>query len=966
MVQRMTMALTLTAVMAFTAEQSCFATASVKINDNLTYAASAFTQGTLAVPVATLYAGADTILGTVTDADKPYSLCSATLNTSGAQPAVTVKALAPETGVTVNGATPTVASPLWGEQIFNIALVNSFPAVTMSDAGVNDKNVYLVTRADGSALIKNADGITINDAVTLPTNEVVALAASDSPATIFAAVSATTVSWEDDSGTNRGIALLRPASDGKSLEVYETTNLKNTGATNIACKLDAITLNGIGYRISRGVSMIWSSDLGRLYCGLTSVKGAADAVEGGVLNVVMGRYEPESLPTSFVLKPIVANVTAGGYFTAGAKDQIVGTYAVAAANNLSVTAKNLCIMHTSTDKYYLILCSRVNDDTNNGVYAIPLLTEPLPGDIPLTDDQYGTVSAVDASGAATFALPTNAGDMPKADQVPARVFVGNVIGGYDAYASATLTGNATSLFVVGDTVYLCATSAEHNVGAGVFAATALFNENGAIRAWQYSDADQAQPVMGQVGQVVGGGRDARVTGDFYALTTENKVLTEGVFGNVNTIRISHWESTANMGIGNLSEVLSTIFPAAEGGVLGLYSFGRKTVGFTSDPATYFSMLVAMGVNKIAMIQLVTTVDGELVVATNFHTSEPDPNVFVFDTTNNPVLAAIAPLTYVEWSRMKQIIGFRADGTHGWLFVGGRNGVAVLSADDGEGAADVVALSSADYPGDGSWTFKQLNPDVGVDFTHVRKLVARNGRMYVATREHVYYFNMDNADKFKTNPIFVGAVAIPILNTPLIGDLVVFAPSADPGDPDDNVGVIATSRGLYGSDLQNNTVFIDDLLINNAPAKLAVQLQLLSDRSCGQQTNGNIYALVTNMTNDDEQKPNDKLYRFDVPDLTDVTVLAKPVEVTEDDGGKMYDFGTYEQNIDVDGSFFYSTLPWYYGTQGNVTLYLQNSSMNSSFNVLPLLNETGRVTGVMHDEAIGIIMVPGQSGMDVNG
>ncbi|MFA6264044.1 MAG: hypothetical protein WCW33_06305 [Candidatus Babeliales bacterium] len=957
MVKRMTMALALTAGMAFTTGQSCFATASVKINEHLTYAASAFTQGTLAVPVATLYAGADNIPGAAVDADKPYSLCSATLNTSGAQPAVALKALALADGVTVNGATPTVASPLWGKQIFNIALVNSFPAVTVSVGGVNDKNVYLVTRSDGSFIIKNADDVTINDANTQATNEVVALAASDSPATIFAAVSATTVSWDDASGTNRGIALLRPASDGKSLDVYETTNLKNTGATNIACKLDAITIGGINYAIGRGVNMIWSSELGRLYCGLTEVTGK-DAVPGGVLNVVMGRYEPQSSPTSFVLKPIVYSVVAG-LFNANAADQIIGYYASVSAQALTATAKNLCIMHTSTNKYYLILCSDIGG--TQGVFAVPLLTG-------LDDvDQNGTVSAVNSvTGVATFLTPPlDVTEMPKATQPAIKVFSGPVIGGDDAYA-ATTTDNATSLFVVGDTVYLCAKHNDHNVSSGVFAATALFNENGAIRAWHYSDADQAQPVMGQVGQVVGGGRDARVTGDFYALTTENSVVTGGVFGDVNTIRISHWESTTNMGIGNLSEVLSTIFPATEGGVLGLYSFGRKTLGFTTTDGQYFSMLVAMGVNKIAMIQLVTTVAGELVVATNFHTSEPDPNVFVFDATNSPALAAIAPLTYVEWSRMEQERGFRADGTHGWLFVGGRKGVAVLSADDGEGTANVVALSSSEYPGNGDWTFKQLNPDVGVDFTNVRKLVARNERMYVVTREHVYYFNMNTAAKFKTNPIFVGATAIPILNDPLIGDLVVFAPSADPADPDTNIGVIATSRGLYGSDLLANTVLINDLLINNAPAKLAVQLQLLSDRSCGRQTNGNLYALVTNMTNDDEQKPNDKLYRFDVPDLTDLNVLAKPVVVTADDGGKMYDFGTYEQNIDADGSFFYSTLPWYYGTLGNVTLYLQNSAMNSSFNVLPLLNETGRVTGVMHDEATGIIMVPGQSGMDVNG
>ncbi|MFA5306554.1 MAG: hypothetical protein WC365_03830, partial [Candidatus Babeliales bacterium] len=345
----------------------------------------------------------------------------------------------------------------------------------------------------------------------------------------------------------------------------------------------------------------------------------------------------------------------------------------------------------------------------------------------------------------------------------------------------------------------------------------------------------------------------------------------------------------------------------------------------------------------------------LVINTVF---EEGTNVFVFNTTNNPALAAIAPLTYVEWSRIPD----RKDhGGQGWLFVGGRNGVVVLSDAVGDGGpSGMYELVAAGYPGNGDWTFKKLVPDNDANFAHIRKLVARNERLYVVTRSNVYYFDMD-ASKFADAPNVLDVGTVAGLDDKWIADMVVVAPSA--GVAADNRGVIATSSGLYASNLVNTS-----FPITNTPTdRFAIQLQLLADQPGGVPTNGNIYALLTDMTNDAAQKPNDKLYRFDVPDAAGaLATFAQPV-ILPNASGLMREFKSYEQNIDDDGSFLYSTLPWNYGTLGNVNLYLQNAAMDTSFNVLPLLKETGRVTGVMHDEATGIIMVPGQSsGMNVNG
>lgn len=937
------------ALMAATAPRSCYATAEKLVNANLTYAANAFAQSAFTIPASTLYIGADTIGVDATDADKAYTLCAATLDTSGAQPAVATRALAAQTGVVVNSDVAG-ASPIFGKKVALLGLMNSLPVVRITDDATpaNDKNIYWLGRFDGNIVLKNT--VDINDADGAATEEIVAVAgtgASESPATIFAAVSANGKLWTTGDGTNRGIALLRPAADNKSLDVYDTTDFSQD--TNKACQLTAVTINPISYSLVHvdgdpDATLVWDTTLQRLYCGLP-IKGA-DAVEGGILSVVMGRYEPSTSPTSFVLKPIVYNVTSN-HFAIEQTNQLIGYYS-AAANSLDATAKNLCIMHTSTGKHYLIFSSDVH--TTKGIFAIPLLSG-FADDI----DKNGTVSAVDVNGVATFAVPATSNDMPKSSHIPARVFVGPLVNGSDLDAYDV----ASSLFVLGDTVYLCsnkdiAEPAQHNVVSGIFSATALFNEAGAIRGWQYNSPATAQPVMGQVGQVVGGGRDAGSTGDFYALTTQNKVLTGDEFGSVNTVRISHWGSTSYLGIGNLSAVLQEIFPADQGGVIGLYSFGRSTPGFTEVAGEYFSMLVAIGLNKVAMIQLLKTDTNELIINTNF---QVDTNVFVFDTTTDPALAAIAPLTYAEWSR---IPGERDHGGQGWLFVGGRNGVAVLSDDVGDGGPlGMSELISGGYPGNGDWVFRSLIADNDANFSHVRKLVARNGRLYVVTRSNVYYFDMD-ASKFANVPAPLGVGMVPLPDA-WIADMVVVAPSVSVAA--DNRGVIATSSGLYASNLVNTS-----LPITNTPTdRFAIQLQFIADQPGGVPTNGNIYALLTDMTNDAAQKPNDKLYRFDVPDAAGaLATFAKPV-ILPNASGLMREFNSYEQNIDDDGSFLYSTLPWNYGTIGNVNLYLQNTAMDSSFNILPLLDEEGRVTGVMHDEATGIIMVPGQSsGMNVNG
>jgi len=884
---------------------------------------------------------------------------------------VKITPLALAQGVVVNGddTTKTAPGPLNNTKVTGLTSYNSLPVVTVD----GQTTVYVLVKTDGSGIITNGD-IAINDAGGANEAESIAAVAS-SEALQFAAVSANGGTWGNPVMINRGIAVLAPASDGKSLEVHDATDFSIVGAANKAQKLSLlpadrritftegavapaaqlITTADLGDT----VAMHWDSSLQRLYLDLSNVGRRQNelAKEGGCLGVALVRVNTNAVTrkTALAIQPIVYAVKKALFYAdengkaeANVNDRIVGFYydgvnqkgavlpnggIVANAGNADVNVSILQsrTMHTSTGKSYLIVNSNIGDGTQaatiQGVFALPLLgTKKADGATVIAETQVGTLSKV-AQGIATFnEPPVTYGEMLSANDSAARV------GGTEILPADKIT----HLFVEGDTVYA---SINGNISAekGIFASAALFNTNGAVRAWT-----PWQRVMGAIDKVWGSGLDTSQANFYYLTNDANK--------NVNTAKVTQWGRSDDVNAGNLSSLLESIFPKGKNGVVGMFSFDQFTPGF-AVPAS-FAMTVVLGPDKVALIQTGRAGNTGIELETQFAIGQ---NVFVFQ---GGALAEIAPLTCAEVSRL-------TINDAGWLFVGGYNGIAVLSLDDGSGwasgTAQVPAQNGLDqllpdgaghdeFPGGTSWTFKRLVSDDGVDaFKYVRKLIASNGNLNVLTSQSLRQFAMD-ANKFSNAPQLLADIVDGSLTGKILADAVVL------NSANNDRFVVGTSKGIYGGAfgaMQKETE------INSFVA----QLQLLGSDRGVTPASGNIYALIADFEN-----RNDKVYRLDV--VNNNGNLAVNTIKYPNTSGQFVEFYSAKQGIDSDGTFVYSTLPKNYDQCDYLDLYaISQTGVREVANITELLNvdtcKDSMVTGVMRDGVSGAIQVPGEWGVRVN-
>lgn len=920
-----------------------------------------------------LYLGAETV--GATDGQKPFGLARATLAFDAPQtPTVKISRLAPASDVVVNGAAA-AASPFYGQSITNLVLpsgkASTWPLVTIN----SDQNVYLITKPeDGTAVLKN--DVVIKDAGANDAADVNALAASTD--TIFAAVSQNGGTWVN--GADRGIAVLKVASSNDKLIVYDATDFTKMGNDNKAVKLsllataDDVTPRGpvafygaadvnpiVSAVLTDKVEMFHHAGLDRLYIGLENVERDDNTKPGGAMALLMGRVDDAT--QSLVLQPVIDGLSKGlfyggtfqntpHYVTGFYADGLVGT----GDNALIATVEQIKQMATSTGKDYLIVNSKQSDqqgfpDNVFVVSAIPLLGKTDGNGNAIAPEKIGTISKIDpVSKIATFdSPPTTENEMIKEFDTSVRIF------------RQTTSNDVSNIFVQGDTVYLCKNAPADIKDKGVFASTAIFDESGAIRAWT-----QLKRVFGSSVQAFGGGLDTIYqSGDFYALTTET--LADNT---ANTVRITQWGRSdkvamddTNTTVNNLTSVLERIFPVEQGGLIDLLSFDEKTPGFVEN---LFGMMVALGPDKIALIQTVRNNGGQFELITNFidDANDPDQNVFVFDTQSSPVLADIFPLTGAEVART-------TNADQGWLFVSGLNGVVVLSLANGDGwdaSVGLDTLSSANagaFPAGANWSWKSLVAQTNQDmFANVHKLVAANGRMYVETLNGIFFFDMDNAGKF--DGLDTTALGDEKVNGPdeftaaLIADLVVLAPD---NDPNNNRGVIATSNGVFASNLSTTpaeTAFVQKI------GDLALGLQLIGDAydpiESKAPTKGNILAFATDFENN-----NDTIYRFDIPDAGVGVAVEDLVNVVKkpNANGLFMALNDTRQRFMSDGTFIYSTLPKNYGSKNYLVLDDMVGSADMTPNLAVDITTNRYISDVLRDGASGAIMVSGDWGVRVN-
>lgn len=890
---------------------------------------------------ATAFYGADYFyLGVNQAGAQDYSLMRAKINQGVTVSLNTVEfvALSPQqvylNGIKENENLVKRDNPIYNNLVLDLALQGRNPVltlqnnVTIPDSVFNnsgaEKVVCLVDFPnDGSSVKTNV--IEINDANNNPTDGVVGLAASSDK--IFAAVKENGGNF---GGGNGGFAVLI-SKDSKLKPIDAVAGNENA---NLAVKLDltADVLFAITQAASNTVDfgdMYWDANLQRLFIGLVNAGRTNNANNGGVVSVLVGRLDGNQLIIESVINLNQA------LFSTDQRTDIVGFYFNAVGNILS-SAYKLRTMKTSTNKNYLIVNGATGlvatDDWKNRVYALPVVGA-------LQSD--GTNTAVANIGKVAdktninhdFVVANNAG-MTFRDDIAAKVGTG----------ALPIPDNISveDMFVVNDSVFVTVVQDRSDTTheAGIFRSTALFDQNGNIRAWT-----PWQRVAGTIDKVYGSGLDM-TTGNFW-------YFTEDAVSNKNTVKVTQWGKSLSyaglMGNG-LVEILSDEFTQDNAGVHQVFNFDEKTPGIArTGVADEMSFMAGLGYKKIALLQTGAATAGPIFTPTQAQYVK-DTNVFVIQ---DEALNDLGPICCTDISR-----GLGA--ANGWLFVGGYNGVAVwrnpLNGDgwDGQVGSGVVDFSIL-IAAPNNFSFKEIG-----DFSQVRKLVAKAGFLYVMSLESINRFTMvaNKFDDAVTAPLNARTITPP---PGYLFDMIVFYRAAG-----DTRLLVATTQGLFYSDAIDDNdaaktpIWTQVALNSGAGLSIPVtHLSFLDVQKGGYSTNGNLYALSADLSLNLAT-----IYRFDVQNG-----IINPIK--ENSGADyFYSVGELRTNFLTDGALGYTTLSKHFGSTDflrKIWMIDSQSSIRRLESAVDLdLESSAYNVGVMvQNTASGAWVVPGDWGIRVN-
>jgi len=725
--------------------------------------------------------------------------------------------------VTLNGAAQQTG-PLFAKKITALSLFDDkLPVVVPEEAGGVSNKVYLVNdTSNGERILGVQDSVALNDAGGMPvTTAIPEIVANNSH--IFVAVPAMTKNFGNNDGDqDRGIAVIvRGGSTADGLVPLDATDLEGEG-TNTARKIlvgaedemvafvkdtkDAGSIKEATIQ-SNIVSMHWDNDLERLYVGLNMVSRSSDdndnGKDAGLNSVLLGWIKTgatiakkQSLELNSVIDELEVN-----QFDENERTNMVAAF-VTEKGAWSVSTPQLKTIKTSTNKNYLIVNSVIDKglvkigpygtiDKDNKFYALPLTSQEQAafrkGSVVAVNDTTGI--PIFSSNNNKFKAPTSAAEMPKNSHPPAR------LGG--ARHEKRHGDHLFDMFTVGDSVYTTFGGCEPE-DQGIFKTTTLFNDEGFVLGWT-----PFERVMGQATIVKGAGLDIK-TGHFFSL--------------IERVDSTSLVTTTTWGLGDpelsngladsLGTQLSSIFCRChQGGLHQLITFNEFTRGFNKGR---FSMMVGLGLDKVALIQNGGVQSCKFLPITSFSTSS---NICVIQ---DAVTKKVGPLTCAA-------IGVTSDASDNtYLYISGYRGIARLgpwtstedSADCTQGNG-LLQLSDV-----GSKTFTQ---QLATSITGpVMALASGMNSLYVLEINKLHKINLD------TNTI---VASVDVSN----GSDLVVARNVNNND----FVVVSSSNGIqvYKNDL-TSPITVSGITGHG------VQLQYLSQETeCVPSVPGNIYALV---------------------------------------------------------------------------------------------------------------------------
>lgn len=510
-------------------------------------------------------------------------------------------------------------------------------------------------------------------------------------------------------------------------------------------------------------AMHWDEKLKRLYVGFEVDAGGASG-DGARAIAVMSDLSGSVFQ--------VAQIAPSTIFTDGLQREIVGGINPCAC----VSIHGLKTMLTSTNFNYLIVQGGNGSpsQTRQIVSAVPLVNDPSSPSI------HGTVAdktQIPNPLFGGFTIPATAPDQMTLDTDPAAQVGGGLLA----------AGSITDIFVRGDTVFATVFEPDVNPVAGVFYSQAIFNANGAIKAWTSwaRVAGTIDQTTNAIDKVYGATFDAH--GDFTMITGTG---VDALY----TVKRTKWGTDDKDGLlggtkesaaVGLVQMMSSLFPANQAGLQGLVDLQPATPGLTN-----ISLMIATGLNQVSLIETGTVSAGALYFnygdfltdSASFSGGAITQNLPIGGgktkvvTLSGGVLNNIGPVTCAE---------IAADtNDNAWLAVGGAGGLAMLTKANGQGWSSSIGLGPNF---DGLVNGMYFAP-VGT-YSYVRKLLCDNGLLYVLSDKQLDVIDLDMSD------FAAGSIASHTLATlPDIGltdkdtfiDFIV----------SDKFALLATSKGLW--------------------------------------------------------------------------------------------------------------------------------------------------------------------------
>ncbi len=833
-----------------------------------------------------------------------------------------------------------VTNPVYNNRIAFLSVRNAKPVIVLrEDATLTSTNkICFVT--DAEHLITTTERLWTTD--LLSTASIGGLASSDSE--IFAALLPPTGRPFGATGTSISVVITNTTRN--VLEPVDATTGEVPGNKAVRIGFDpavvadnkvAITNTAI---LGETIDMFY--DIGRLFIAL---KVKATPVTGGCVSLLVGRIDnsDSTKPYKLVLEPVVPLTI---NFTANNKNYVIGYDQV----NDFVTSTSLDkvrTMQTITGNSYLVVNGGVTSTSaKNKVYALPIVA---------TSDTVANVGKLSKKNDFTTPATTAADLIDLSIQSDADKAT---VGGGD------LPFDVQDIFVERDAVFVTGIG-DGSEKSGIFQSTALFSDDGKIRKWS-----EWQRVMGN---------DDRVfTAGFNIYAGTLMYLTDNSSTTTNVIKSTLWGKGKDDGLlGDLVTLIASHFPDTFGGVQGLFDFAQTSSSLhPAGESESLSFMVATGYKKIALIETggknatadFTPNKGDFTSSTVVDTDGGAPTVGAGQRVlviSGGALDDLGPISSCDISRTV-LAGVT---NNGWLFVSGKNGVAVLSESNGDGwdTSQNVGLQRGFIGITNTMTFKKLGT-----ISDVRKIVSDGTYLYVLTSSTLYRITLAAANFSTAGSLALPGLAIITTAAEVTGDtrgvFYDFIVSS-------KLGFLATSSGLFrvanGGNIAGalpvgfTDVTVSDGIRNYSLGPI-VQLDLLSPRRGGFEIGGNLYVMAANLPVNLST-----VYRFNVADTSVAAIGDSTVKKITESQGNMHYFalGTFRTFVKTDGVVIFTQNSKYFGDADfiRMSMLLPNltaSGMRGSAIALDIAGSYNTAF-IARNSGSGAWMVPGDWGIRVN-